>query len=171
MAVRKKGKLKPKKSQFGIVDSAHQVWLAGLGAMAKAQDEGPKMFNALVKEGAKMYESLVAEGGKLQNRSTKSAKKTMENVREVVEARLEEVRGKAAGSWDQLEDLFQDRVARALNALGVPTADEVKDLSKQVKALNKNVKALSEGAQSKARRKTTRAKKTAATKRKPTKAR
>ena len=35
-----------------VKDSAQQIWLAGLGAFAKAQEEGSKVFDALVKEGS-----------------------------------------------------------------------------------------------------------------------
>ena len=35
-----------------VKESAQQIWLAGLGAFAKAQEEGSKVFEALVKEGA-----------------------------------------------------------------------------------------------------------------------
>ena len=34
-----------------VRESAHQIWLAGLGAYSKAQEEGNKVFDALVKEG------------------------------------------------------------------------------------------------------------------------
>ena len=34
-----------------IRESAQQIWLAGLGAFAKAQQEGTKVFDALIREG------------------------------------------------------------------------------------------------------------------------
>src|SRR5688500_11778933 len=34
-----------------LVDSAQQIWMAGIGAFNRAQGEGSKLFEALVKEG------------------------------------------------------------------------------------------------------------------------
>ena len=96
-----------------IKESTQQIWLAGLGAFAKAQEEGGKMFDALVKEGEMMQ------------------KKT----REVADARIAAVAGRAADTWDRLEQVFEDRVARALGSLGVPSKKEVDVLSKRIAEL------------------------------------
>lgn len=101
-------------------DSARSIWLAGLGAFAKAQTEGGKLF-----------ETLVKEGEAIESRTRKTASK-----------QVDEVTKKAAGAWDKLEQVFEDRVAKSLNRLGVPTHKEVRDLSKQVAELNANVKQL-----------------------------
>jgi len=37
-----------------VKESAQQIWLAGMGAFAKAQAEGKQVFEALVKEGASL---------------------------------------------------------------------------------------------------------------------
>jgi poly(hydroxyalkanoate) granule-associated protein len=108
-----------------VRDSAQQIWLAGLGAFSKAQEEGSKVFDALVKEGETLH------------------KKT----RGVAEAKVAEVTGtvgKAASraqsaateTWDKLEQVFEDRVARSLKRLGVPTAREVEALAKRVEQLS-----------------------------------
>ena len=89
-----------------IKDSANQIWLAGLGAFAKAQAEGGKMF-----------ESLGQEGEAMQNKARKTAEET-----------LSEVKSKATGTWDKLEQVFEDRVARALHSLSVPTRKDVDSL-------------------------------------------
>jgi len=113
-----------------VRDSAQQIWLAGLGAFSKAQEEGSKVFDALVKEGETLH------------------KKT----RGVAEAKVAEVTGtvgKAASraqsaateTWDKLEQVFEDRVARSLNRLGVPTAREVEALAKRVDELSAGRKA------------------------------
>jgi poly(hydroxyalkanoate) granule-associated protein len=98
-----------------IRDSAANIWLAGLGAFAKAQEEGGKLFEALVKEG----ESV-------QNRASKSAQEA-----------ISDVRGKATGTWDKLENVFVDRVQRALHTLDVPTKHDIDALSKRVHELTK----------------------------------
>jgi hypothetical protein len=52
------------------------------------------------------------------------------------------VSSKATETWDKLEQVFQDRVARALNALGVPSNKDVADLNKRIEELNKSVNEL-----------------------------
>ena len=105
-----------------IKDSANQIWLAGLGAFAKAQAEGGKMF-----------ESLVQEGEAMQNKARKTAEET-----------LSEVKSKATGTWDKLEQVFEDRVARALHSLSVPTRKDVDSLAKRVAELTKVVEKLTD---------------------------
>lgn len=107
-----------------VKESAQQIWLAGLGAFAKAQEEGNKVFDALVKEG----ESIQAK------------------TRKVADDKIAEVAGKAAGTWDRLETVFEDRVARALGSLGVPTKKDIDKLSKRVADLTAVVAHLTEGA-------------------------
>ena len=91
-----------------VKESAHQIWLAGLGAFSKAQEEGSKVFDALVKEGESIQ------------------KKT----RQVADEQIAAVAGKATGTWDRLEQVFEDRVARALSSLGVPSKKDIDKLSK-----------------------------------------
>lgn len=105
-----------------VKESAHQIWLAGLGAFAKAQGEGGKVFEALVKEG--------------ENIQSKTRKLTDEKIAEVA--------GKAAGTWDRLEQVFEDRVARALGSLGVPSKKDIDKLSKRVLELTAVVQSLTE---------------------------
>lgn len=105
-----------------IKDSANQIWLAGLGAFAKAQAEGGKVF-----------EALVQEGEAVQNKARKSAEET-----------LSEVKSKATGTWDKLEQVFEDRVARALRSLSVPTHKDVDSLAKRVAELTKVVDKLTD---------------------------
>ena len=114
-----------------VKDSAQQIWLAGLGAFAKAQEEGNKVFEALVKE------------GKGIQRRTRTL--TEEKLGEVT-GRVGKVAGdlskQATESWDRLEQVFEERVARALNRLGVPTNSDIQELIARVDALNASVQAL-----------------------------
>lgn len=110
-----------------IKDSANQIWLAGLGAFAKAQEEGVKTFDALVKEGEAM-----------QKKTKKLAETKVSEVTGVVS----DVTGKATGAWDKLEQVFEDRVARALNRLGVPTNKDIQTLAKRVEELTASVQEL-----------------------------
>jgi poly(hydroxyalkanoate) granule-associated protein len=105
-----------------MIDSARQIWLAGLGAVSKAELEGSKFLEALVKEG----EAIEAR------------------TRKVAESKVEAVKTKASESWDKMEEMFQDRVSRALNRLGVPSYDDIHKLSKQVEMLDRRIKELIE---------------------------
>lgn len=109
-----------------VKDSAQQIWLAGLGAYSKAQEEGNKVFDALVKEGEAIQ------------------KKT----RKVADEKMAEVAGKAAGTWDRLEQVFEDRVARALSSLGVPSKKDIDKLSKRVAELTAVVQQLTDAQES-----------------------
>ena len=106
-----------------VKESAQQIWLAGLGAFAKAQEEGGKVFDALVKEG----ESIQSK------------------TRKMTDERIAQVAGKAAGTWDRLEQVFEDRVARALGSLGVPSKQDIERLSRRVVELSAAVQELTEG--------------------------
>jgi poly(hydroxyalkanoate) granule-associated protein len=105
-----------------IRESANQIRLAGLGAFSMAQQEGSKMF-----------EALVAEGQKVQERPKVAA-----------DERLAEMREKATGTWNELEKVFEDRVARALHTLNVPSRHDIDTLSKRVDELTEITKKLSE---------------------------
>ncbi|GAB4179369.1 MAG: phasin family protein [Rhodocyclaceae bacterium] len=106
-----------------IRESTQQIWLAGLGAFAKAQAEGGKVFEALVKEG----ELVQAK------------------TRKVAEDKVVDLSAKASGTWDKLEKVFEDRVARALHSMGVPTKQDIATLSQRVAALTEAVERLSGG--------------------------
>lgn len=103
-----------------IRDSAQQIWLAGLGAFAKAQQEGNKVFEALVREG----ETIQAK------------------TRKVAEDKVHEMAAKATGTWDKLEQVFENRVAKALSNLGVPTKAELESLGVRVAKLTAEVEKL-----------------------------
>jgi len=110
-----------------IRESASKIWLAGLGAYAKTQEEGEKLFQSLVKEGEKIE---------------KQARKAAEARLEEAKSKVVEFRGKAGQQIDRLEDLFQERVAQVLNRLGVPTQEDIRELTKRVEALNESIMAL-----------------------------
>lgn len=116
------GSLTENQLALTVKDSAQQIWLAGLGAFAKAQEEGGKVFEALVKEG----ETIQAR------------------TRKMTDERIAVVAGKAAGTWDRLEQVFEDRVARALSSLGVPSKKDIDKLSRRVVELTAVVQGLSE---------------------------
>ncbi|HYD79275.1 MAG TPA: phasin family protein [Paucimonas sp.] len=112
--------------------SAQQIWQAGLGAFAKAQEEGGKVFAKLVKEGTA-----------LQKRTQQFAEGRVGDVTKTVTKVADNVSKQASGSWDKLEQVFEDRVSRSLTSLGVPTKKDIQALTKRVEELNKAVAALS----------------------------
>jgi poly(hydroxyalkanoate) granule-associated protein len=130
-----------------IKESAQQIWLAGLGAFSKAQAEGGKVFEALVKEGAS-----------LQKKTQSVAEERFGDVTSRMTSMADDVGAKAGRHWDKLEAIFEDRTARAMKKLGVPTAREVEALKERIDALSAQ---LARSARATARPKATKGAKTA----------
>lgn len=107
-----------------VKDSAQQIWAAGLASFAKAQGEGSKVF-----------EALVAEGQKLQKKTQSAAEEKLSAVATKVSGMAGDVGAKAGQHWDKLETIFEQRVAKALKSLGVPSAGDVDSLIKRIDAL------------------------------------
>jgi poly(hydroxyalkanoate) granule-associated protein len=114
-----------------VRDSAQQIWLAGLGAFSKTQEEGAKVFEALVKEG-KHLEARTRKlaGAKVSEMTGKWNRKTGQAT------------ARATATWDKLEQVFEDRVERALSRLGVPTNRDIQGLAKRVETLTASVQKL-----------------------------
>ena len=110
-----------------VIDSAQQIWLAGLGAFAKAQVEGKKVF-----------ETLVARGAQIEERTRHVAEATIETAKEQATKTID----MATGKFDKLEQVFENRVHSSLNRLGVLTSKDVEALSSQVGELSEAVRAL-----------------------------
>jgi poly(hydroxyalkanoate) granule-associated protein len=125
---------KDKLAGKSIMESAQQIWLAGLGAFAKAHGEGGKLF-----------ETLIREGTSLEQKTRKIASGTASDVRGAVETGVTQVRERTQETWDKLEQVFENRVSRALSKLGVPGRKELDELIKRVDELNREVKRLDMG--------------------------
>jgi len=108
-----------------IKDSAQQIWAAGLGAFSKAQGEGGKVFEALVKEGIH-----------LQKKTQSAAEEKIGAMASKMTGMADDVGSKAGQHWDKLESIFEERVARALKRLGVPSAKEVNELVERLNELS-----------------------------------
>jgi len=115
-----------------VKDSAQQIWLAGLGAFSKAQEEGGKVFDALVKDGLS-----------LQRKTQAVAEEKLGDVTHKMSSMAGDVQAKAGQQWDKLESIFEERVAKAMGKLGVPAATDVDALSKRIDALAAQVAKLS----------------------------
>ena len=125
-----------------VVDSARDIWLAGLGAFTFAQNESGK----IIEQGNKLFEKLVAEGVKLEKKGRNVAESAVGGFRDEVESKVGAVRKQAVDNWDKLETIFENRVARVLGQLGVPTADDVNKLSERVQVLASKVTAMTQSA-------------------------
>ena len=111
-----------------VKDSAQQIWLAGLGAFSKAQEEGSKVFDALVKEGMS-----------IQRKTQSVAEEKITEATSRMSDMANDIQSKAGNRWDKLENIFEERVAKALSKLGVPSAKEVNALAARVDHLDKTM--------------------------------
>ena len=141
-------KKKPKKRE--LRESAEKVWLAGLGALATAEEEGGKAFKNLVSKG---------------ERYQKSFKKPVGDARKKVEGTVKEVRGRAGKTWRKVENAFDHQVTMTLHRLGVPTRGEIADLTRRVETLTRKLGTTPRTAKKAAGKKKTVRKKTTAKKR------
>jgi poly(hydroxyalkanoate) granule-associated protein len=112
--------LDPKDMSQRMKDSAQHIWLAGLGAFAKAQEEGSKVFENLVKEGSHLQQTTQQAQAKM----TEAAEK---------------VGQMASGQMDKLETIFEERVAMALKSMGLPSAEDLAALQARVEQLEKQL--------------------------------
>jgi len=97
-----------------ILGSANKIVLAGLGAFAKAQKEGTQLFDTLVQEGTKVFNGLVEGAGAVGGRAVGMADETMA-----------EIKAAAAGTWNALERIVEDRVTGVLQTLNVVTGKNI----------------------------------------------
>jgi len=118
--------------------SAQQIWLAGMGAFAKAQEGRLKVFEALIKEGTH-----------LQRKTQSAAEEKIGEVTDRMSTMAGDVTAKAGQHWDKLESIFEQRTAKAMSKLGVPTAKDVDALIKRVDELAAAVAKLSKTAPAK----------------------
>ena len=114
----------PERLSRSITESAQQIWLAGMGAFNRAQAEGSKLFEGLVRDGLSLEQTARAFAGSRAS-----------DVRDAIEDGVDQARGRASDTWDKLEKVFEDRVQRALVKLGVPGRDDLNALTDRVERL------------------------------------
>ncbi len=114
-----------------IKESAQQIWLAGLGAFAKAQEEGSKVFDTLVKEGVS-----------IQRKTQSSAGEKLSEATSKMTSMAGDLSSRASGQWDKLETIFEGRVSKALGALGVPAASDIHTLNARIDELQRKLSRL-----------------------------
>lgn len=137
MASKKKSENVESNSWLNEVEKySRQIWLAGLGAYAKASKDGAKLFDGLVEDGAKAEE--LAKG------AVEQQVKNVESAKDKAVDAVESVKDKALGKWNALEEAFDRRLNSAVSRLGVPSRSEVRELQKKVDELTKLVKKLTD---------------------------
>lgn len=114
---------RPKNASRDLKESAQKIWLAGLGALAVAEEEGAKMFDTLVERGRE-WESRGRE-------------------------RMEEARSRMKETVGDVEDQIDDRVTAAMKRFGVPSRDEIRELTRRVEELNAKIEEMHGGGKAK----------------------
>ncbi len=123
-----------------VKDSAQQIWLAGLGAFSKAQAEGGKVFETLVKDGMGLQRKTQAAAEEKISEATSKMTTMANGITAKATGVATDITAKATGQWDKLENIFEERVAKALSKMGMPTAKEVQALTKRVDELSAQLK-------------------------------
>ena len=111
-------------------ESAQQIWLAGLGAFAKNQQEGKKVFDKLVEDGMN-----------LQKKTQSTLNTKVHEATEKISEMASSLSKQAPNTWAPLEDIFQNRVAKANEKLGLPSQDAFEALTARVTQLEKMLNA------------------------------
>jgi poly(hydroxyalkanoate) granule-associated protein len=133
----------------GVMDSAQQIWLAGLGALARTQQEGGKFFDALVEEGVRIQEKTHAY-----------TQEQMKQAREQATPWVEAARKRTTAAMGKLEQAFDERIARSMKRMNMPSHSDLQELSARIDALAQELRASRTAAKAKPRatRKTARPK-------------
>ena len=121
--------------QGDVRESAHKIWLAGLGALAVTEEEGSKLFKNLVQQGER-YE---AQGKQKLKEAKKGADDAGARAKKLAEDTADRARRAAEGAWEQLGGAFDEKLAKTLHRIGVPTRDEITALSRRIEELTRAV--------------------------------
>lgn len=103
-----------------------QIWLAGLGAFSRAEEEGGKLFDNLVKVGEE-----------LESKTREIADSTAHEIRDKV---LE----KATDTREKVERVLDDGFSTTLTRLGIPSQKEFESLSQRMDQLTRVIEQLAE---------------------------
>jgi poly(hydroxyalkanoate) granule-associated protein len=114
----------------GVMDSAQQIWLAGLGALSRTQQEGGKFFDALVEEGVRIQEKTHAY-----------TQEQVKQARDQATPWMEQARKRTNAAMGKIEQAFDERIARAAKRMQMPNHADVQELSARIDALTREVRA------------------------------
>jgi poly(hydroxyalkanoate) granule-associated protein len=125
-------KEKKTNNEQSVIDSlsgkAREVWLAGLGALASVEEEGNKVFNKLVEKGTDFE---------------KRGKEQIEEVYTGITDKYKEVETKVKSKFSKAETEIDENLQELVHKMGVPTKEEISELTAQVEKLVKKVDTLS----------------------------
>jgi poly(hydroxyalkanoate) granule-associated protein len=130
------GKPSPAPLAKAVRDSAQEIWLAGLGAFAKTQDEGSKVFDAFVTEGKTLQSKVREAADTVTGRFS--------------DARVSELTDKMVGGWTRFGKLVEEGAADAMGRAGVATKAEIATLARRVGKIADDVEQLVSGGVKKA---------------------
>lgn len=102
-----------------LVDAAQKMWLAGLGVVTLAQEEGGKLFDTLIDAGKQVEKAMPSPSAAI-----KGASEGAEQV------------------WAKFQELIDTQITAALHRLGVPTKDEIDRLTQRIEQLTESIEAL-----------------------------
>lgn len=139
MAGKKSKKKKGGEVPREIADSAHRVWLAGLGALSRAQDEGGKFFRQLVEKGSELEGRGREKVEELVGKARDAASGARDKVEEARTKARTEVESRGEELSSQISRVVDERVEKLLHRMGVPTRQEIQALTERVEALNRQV--------------------------------
>ncbi|MCU1717854.1 phasin family protein [Pseudomonas sp. 5P_3.1_Bac2] len=111
---------------------ARSVWLAGLGAYVKVGQEGLGYFKSLVKSG----EGIENQGKKLFDKQLEAANEQLGSVKVSLVSNVDNVKNQVENKLEKLEKAFDNRVASALNRIGIPSKQDVETLSAKLDVLS-----------------------------------
>ena len=114
----------------GMMDSAQQIWLAGLGALSRTQQEGGKFFDALVEEGVRIQEKTHAY-----------TQEQMKQAHDQATPWMEAARKRTNAAMGKLEQAFDERIARAMKRMNMPDHSDIQELSARIDALAQELRA------------------------------
>lgn len=134
MAKKKNKKSDAKRIQKELQESAHKIWLAGLGALSAAGETGSKVFQQLVEKG----EGLETEGRDKVDSSVREA-------RDRVDSSMKDARKRVESVVDDALKGVDERLTEVLHKFGVPTREEIHSLTRRVEELNKKIDQLRGG--------------------------
>lgn len=109
-----------KSAARAIAESAHQIWLAGLGAFARAREEGSRAF-----------EDLIARGAELEKQTRSHTRQALDRLRETMVANTRRLQRSGLDSYAHLQQLIDERVNEALQRLAVPGSEAFRRFAEQ----------------------------------------
>ncbi len=136
-----------------IKASAQRIWLAGLGALTMAEEEGSKLFRNLVDRGAAfeargkehaedIRERVEEQVDETVDEARSKAKEFRDTVRERVTETAGRVKSEVGGMLGGVERQVDRAVSSAFERAGVPTREEISVLSTRIQELTRLVEQL-----------------------------